>query len=210
MPSRSSRSSRSQRSFRHARAAAPVVLVVGDSISAAYGSRPAPAGSTSVGAPFERALSASRRQREHHRRHDRGGRARLPALLMRYKPDVWCSSWRQRRIARRRLGSTRDNLAAMVEARSAPERSRSSSACSCRRTTAPLCPKFDALFGEVAKAHKAPLVPFFSKVSANATNVQADRIQHRAAARAVPQLPLLGRTSWPQGARRPLLVAEAQ
>ena len=59
--------------------------------------------------------------------------------------------------------------------------------------------EFDALFADVAKAHKAPLVPFFFEGFGEKNEMfQADRIHPTAAAQ-----PLLLDNVWP--ALRPLL-----
>ncbi len=177
--------------------AAPVVLVVGDSVSAAYGLSP--------GAGWVDLLSV--RLASGHYPHrvvnasitgdtTAGGRARLPALLMRYKPTVVVLELGGNDGLRGGdLASTRDNLAAMVEATQ-------------RAGAKPLIVgmklppnygsayvrKFDALFAEVAKAHKAPLVPFFFEGFGERNEMfQADRIHPTAAAQ-----PLLVENLWPQ------------
>jgi acyl-CoA thioesterase-1 len=181
-----------------------VVLVVGDSISAAYGLSPGTGGSTSC----RRGLRASTIRTASINASitgdtTAGGRARLPALLMRYKPAVSCSSSAATTdCAAAICGSTRDNLGAMVEAAQ-------------RAGAKPLIVgmqmppnyggayvrKFSALFGEVAKAHNAPLVPFFSisKASGSATTCFRAIASIRAAERRKPPTPLLGcaKRRWP-------------
>jgi len=176
---------------------APVVLVVGDSISAAYGLAP--------GAGWVELLSARlAKERYPHRVVNAsitgdttaGGRARLPALLERYKPSVVVLELGGNDGLRGGdLGSTRDNLATMVEAAQ-------------RAGAKPLIVgmqippnyggayvrQFSALFAEVAKAHKAPLVPFFFEGFGERNEMfQADRIHPTAAAQ-----PLLVDNVWPQ------------
>jgi acyl-CoA thioesterase I len=181
---------------------APVVLVVGDSISAAYGLPP--------GTGWVDLLSA-RLAAEHYPHRvvnasitgdtTAGGRARLPALLTRYKPTVVVVELGGNDGLRGGdLNATRENLDAMV--------------ADVQRTGArPLIVgmkvppnygggyvrKFDALYADVAKAHRAPLVPFFFEGFGEKTELfQADRIHPTAAAQ-----PLLLDNVWPQ--LRPLL-----
>ena len=181
---------------------APVVLVVGDSISAAYGLAP--------GSGWVDLLSA-RLATEHYSHRvvnasitgdtTAGGRARLPALLARYKPTVVIVELGGNDGLRGGdLTATRDNLDAMI--------------ADVQRTGAkPLIVgmklppnygtayvrKFDALYADVAKAHKAGLVPFFFEGFGEKTELfQADRIHPAAAAQ-----PLLLDNVWPQ--LRPLL-----
>ncbi|HET7032338.1 MAG TPA: arylesterase [Casimicrobiaceae bacterium] len=185
-----------------AQPSAPVVLVVGDSISAAYGLAP--------GTGWVDLLSA-RLATEHYSHRvvnasitgdtTAGGRARLPALLMRYKPTVVIVELGGNDGLRGGdLTATRDNLDAMI-------------ADVQRAGAKPLIVgmkvppnygtayvrKFDALYADVAKAHKAPLVPFFFEGFGEKTELfQADRIHPTAAAQ-----PLLLDNVWPQ--LRPLL-----
>jgi acyl-CoA thioesterase I len=181
---------------------APVVLVVGDSISAAYGLAP--------GTGWVDLLSARLASERYPHRvvnasitgdTTAGGRARLPTLLTRYKPAIVVLELGGNDGLRGGdVASTRDNLAAMVEAAQ-------------RAGAKPLIVgmrippnygvvyvrKFDALFAEVAKAHKVPLVPFFFEGFGERNELfQADRIHPTAAAQ-----PLLFDNVWPQ--LRPLL-----
>jgi acyl-CoA thioesterase I len=181
---------------------APVVLVVGDSISAAYGLAP--------GTGWVDLLSARLATENYLHRvvnasitgdTTAGGRARLPALLVRYKPTVVIVELGGNDGLRGGdLNATRDNLDAMI--------------ADVQRTGAkPLIVgmklppnygtayvrKFDALYADVAKAHKAGLVPFFFEGFGEKTELfQADRIHPAAAAQ-----PLLLDNVWPQ--LRPLL-----
>ena len=180
-----------------AQPAAPVVLVVGDSISAAYGLAP---GTGWVDLLTKRLAS----ERYPHRVVNAsitgdttaGGRARLPALLERYKPAVVVLELGGNDGLRGGdLGSTRDNLAAMVEA---TQRAGAKPLIVGMKLPpnygAAYVGKFDALFADVAKAHKAPLVPFFFEGFGERNEMfQADRIHPAAAAQ-----PLLVDNVWPQ------------
>jgi acyl-CoA thioesterase-1 len=181
---------------------APVVLVVGDSISAGYGLAP--------GTGWVDLLSA-RLATEHYPHRvvnasitgdtTAGGRARLPALLTRHKPTVVVVELGGNDGLRGGdLTATRDNLDAMV-------------ADTQRAGAKPLIVgmrvppnygsayvrKFDALYADVAKTRKAPLVPFFFEGFAEKNELfQADRIHPTAAAQR-----LLLDNVWPE--LRPLL-----
>ena len=177
--------------------AAPVVLVVGDSISAAYGLAP---GTGWVDLLTKRLAS----ERYPHRVVNAsitgdttaGGRARLPALLARHKPSVVVLELGGNDGLRGGdLGSTRDNLAAMVEA---TQRAGAKPLIVGMKLPpnygAAYVGKFDALFADVAKAQKAPLVPFFFEGFGERNEMfQADRIHPAAAAQ-----PLLVDNVWPQ------------
>jgi len=191
---------------RHARAdpAAPVLLVVGDSISAAYG---LPAGAGWVDLLAAR-LAA---QRYPHRVINAsitgdttaGGRARLPALLARHKPAIVVLELGGNDGLRGgNLLSTRENLTAMV---AAVQRAGAKALIIGMKIPPNYGPayvrEFDALFAGVAKAHKVPLVPFFFEgFGENNEMFQADRIHPAAAAQ-----PLLLDNVWP--VLRPLLGA---
>jgi acyl-CoA thioesterase-1 len=181
---------------------APVVLIVGDSISAAYGLAP--------GMGWVDLLSARlAAERYPHRVVNAsitgdttaGGRARLPALLSRYKPAVVVLELGGNDGLRGGdLTATRDNLAAMVE-----ETQRAGAKPLIVGMKLPpnygaaYVRKFDALYADVAKAQKAPLVPFFFEGFGEKSELfQADRIHPTAGAQ-----PLLLDNVWPQ--LRPLL-----
>ena len=181
---------------------APVVLVVGDSISAAYGLAP--------GAGWVDLLSARlAAERYPHRVVNAsitgdttaGGLARLPALLTRYKPAVVVLELGGNDGLRGGdLTATRDNLAAMVE-----ETQRAGAKPLIVGMKLPpnygsaYVRKFEALYVEVAKARKAPLVPFiFEGFGEKNELFQPDRVHPTAAAQ-----PLLLDNVWPQ--LRPLL-----
>jgi acyl-CoA thioesterase-1 len=180
----------------------PVVLIVGDSISAAYGLAP--------GTGWVDLLSSRLAAERYPLRvvnasitgdTTAGGRARLPVLLSRYKPAVVVLELGGNDGLRGGdLDATRDNLAAMVEQAQ-------------RAGAKPLIVgmkvppnyggayvrKFDALYEDVAKAHKAPLVPFFFEGFGEKRELfQPDGIHPTAAAQ-----PLLLDNVWPQ--LRPLL-----
>jgi acyl-CoA thioesterase-1 len=182
--------------------AAPVLLVVGDSISAAYG---LPTGVGWVDLLAAR-LAA---QRYPHRVVNAsvtgdttaGGRARLPALLERHRPSIVVLELGGNDGLRGgELKATRDNLAAMVVA---VKRAGAQALLVGMKVPPNYGPayvrEFDALFAGVAKAHKVPLVPFFFEGFGEKNEMfQADRIHPTAAAQ-----PLLLDNVWP--ALRPLL-----
>ena len=185
-----------------AQTTAPVVLVVGDSISAAYGLAP--------GTGWVDLLSARlAAERYPHRAVNAsitgdttaGGRARLPALLARYKPTVVVLELGGNDGLRGGdLNATRDNLAAMVEdAQRAGAKPLIVGMKLPPNYGGAYVRKFDALYAEVAKARKAPLVPFFFEGFGEKSELfQADRIHPAAAAQ-----PLLLDNVWPE--LRPLL-----
>ena len=185
-----------------AQSTAPVVLVVGDSISAAYGLAP--------GTGWVDLLSARlAAERYPHRVVNAsitgdttaGGRARLPALLARYKPTVVVLELGGNDGLRGGdLNATRDNLAAMVEdAQRAGAKPLIVGMKLPPNYGGAYVRKFDALYADVAKARKAPLVPFFFEGFGEKSELfQADRIHPAAAAQ-----PLLLDNVWP--GLRPLL-----
>ncbi len=181
---------------------APVVLVVGDSISAAYGLAP--------GAGWVDLLAARLTAQRYPYRvvnasitgdTTAGGRARLPALLARHKPAIVVLELGGNDGLRGgHLGSARDNLAAMITA--AQGAGAKPLVVGMRLPPnygAAYVREFDALFGSVAKEHKTPLVPFFfDGIGERQEMFQPDRIHPTAAAQ-----PLLLENVWP--ALRPLL-----
>ena len=184
--------------------AAPVLLVVGDSISAAYG---LPAGAGWVDLLATRLAS----ERFAHRVVNAsitgdttaGGRARLPALLVRHKPAIVIVELGGNDGLRGgRLAATRENLGAMV----ADIRRTGARALVVGMRLPPnyggaYVREFDALFADVAKAQKVPLVPFFFEGFGERNDLfQGDRIHPTAAAQ-----PLLLDNVWP--VLRPLLGA---
>ena len=176
---------------------APVVLIVGDSISAAYGLAP--------GAGWVDLLSARlAAERYPHRVVNAsitgdttaGGLARLPALLKRYKPAVVVLELGGNDGLRGGdLAATRGNLDAMVEeAQRAGAKPLVVGMKLPPNYGAAYVHKFEALYVEVAKARKAPLVPFFFEGFGEKTELfQPDRVHPTAAAQ-----PLLLDNVWPQ------------
>jgi len=165
---------------------APVLLVVGDSISAGYG---LPAGAGWV------TLLAERLKREGYAYQvvnasisgdtTAGGRARLPALLPRYKPRIVILELGGNDALRGgNLDVTRANLDAMVtEAQKAGARPMLLGMQLPPNYGSAYVNRFGALFGEVAKAHRIPAVPFlFQGFAEDLTQFQADRIHPVAAA----------------------------
>jgi len=186
----------------HADTAAPVLLVVGDSVSAAYG---LPAGTGWV------ELLGVRLAANHfpHRvvnasvtgDTSAGGRARLPALLARHKPAIVVLELGGNDGLRGgNLAATRDNLAAMVAAVKQAGAKVLIVGMKVPPNYGPAYVReFDALFASVAKAQKVPLVPFFFEGFGERNEMfQPDRIHPSIAAQ-----PLLLDNVWP--ALRPLL-----
>ena len=182
--------------------AAPVVLVVGDSISAAYGLPP--------GAGWVDLLAARLADERYPYRvvnasitgdTTAGGRARLPALLLQHKPSVVVLELGGNDGLRGgNVAATRDNLATMV---TAVQRAGAKPLIVGMRLPpnygSRYVREFDGLFAEVAKARKAPLVPFlFEGFGENNDMFQPDRIHPNAAAQ-----PLLLDNVWRE--LRPLL-----
>ncbi len=169
-----------------AQARAPVLLVVGDSISAGYG--------LARGEGWVDLLAA-RLAKDGYPEHvvnasisgdtTAGGRARLPALLREHHPSiVVIEPGGNDALRGGNLDATRYNLDAMVEAVHAAH-------------AKPLllgmkvppnygtayARRFDALFGDVAKANKVPLVPYaFEGFGDDLTQFQEDRIHPKAPA----------------------------
>ncbi len=167
---------------------APVLLVVGDSISAGYG--------LARGEGWVDLLAA-RLARDGYPEHvvnasisgdtTAGGRARLPALLREHHPSIVVIELGGNDALRGgNLDATRDNLDAMVKAVHAAH-------------AKPLllgmkvppnygtayARRFDALFGDVAKANKIALVPYaFEGFGDDLAQFQEDRIHPKASAEA--------------------------
>jgi len=179
-----------------AQTAAPVVLVVGDSISAAYGLAP--------GAGWVELLSARlAKERYPHRVVNAsitgdttaGGRARLAALLATHKPSIVVIELGGNDGLRGgNLASTRDNLSAMV---AAVQRANAKPLLIGMKLPpnygAAYVREFDALFTGVARDSKTPVVPFFFEGFGERNDLfQSDRIHPAAAAQ-----PLLLDNVWP-------------
>ena len=175
---------------------APVLLVVGDSISAAYGLPP--------GAGWVDLLAARLAAQRYPQRvvnasitgdTTAGGRARLPALLAAHKPAIVVLELGGNDGLRGgNLGSTRENLGAMVAAvQSAGAKPLLVGMRLPPNYGAAYVREFDALFAGVAKARKAPLVPFFFEGFGERNDMfQPDRIHPTATAQ-----PLLLDNVWP-------------
>ena len=165
---------------------APVILVVGDSISAGYG---LPAGSGWV-ALLQQRLAAE------HRPHavvnaslsgdtTAGGRVRLDALLSRYRPAITIIELGGNDGLRGgSVYAMRQNLDAMtVAAQEAGSRVLLVGMRMPPNYGTAYVQRFDATFAEVAKAHKIALTPFFFEGFAdNDAMFQADRVHPVAAA----------------------------
>jgi len=181
---------------------APVLVVVGDSISAAYGLPP--------GAGWVDLLSA-RLAAEHYRYQvvnasitgdtTAGGRTRLPALLARHHPAIVIIELGGNDGLRGgSIESTRDNLATMA---ADVKRSGAKALLVGMRLPPNYGTKyvrdFDGLFAEVAKAQRIPLVPFFFDGFGERNEMfQPDRVHPTVAAQ-----PMLLDNVWP--VLRPLL-----
>jgi acyl-CoA thioesterase-1 len=182
---------------------APVLLVVGDSISAAYGLPP--------GTGWVELLSA-RIAAERYRYSvvnasitgdtTAGGRARLPALIARHHPAIVVIELGGNDGLRGgNIDSTRDNLTAMV---ADVKRSGAKALIVGMRLPPNYGTKyvrdFDGLFADVAKAQRTPLVPFLFEGFAERNEMfQPDRVHPTVAAQ-----PMLLDNVWP--VLRPLLA----
>lgn len=185
-----------------AASAAPVVLVVGDSISAGYGLAP--------GQVWVSLLEAKLREEKLPHRvvnasisgdTTAGGRARLPALLKEHRPAVVVIELGGNDALRGQpLAASRANLDAMVQAAQA-------AGAKVLLLGMRLPPnygsayvqQFDAMFGDVAKARKVAIVPFlFEGFGDDMAYFQPDRIHPTREAQ-----PKMLATVWP--ALRPLL-----
>lgn len=165
---------------------APVLLVVGDSISAGYG---LPAGAGWV------TLLADRLKRERSAfcvvnasisgDTTAGGRARLPALLAQHKPKIVVLELGGNDALRGgNLEVTRANLDAMVTTVQASDARAILLGMQLPPNYGSAYVKtFAALFADVAKARRIPVVPFlFDGFADDLTQFQADRIHPVAAA----------------------------
>jgi acyl-CoA thioesterase-1 len=183
---------------------APVLLVVGDSISAGYG---LPAGSGWVD------LLAARLEKDRYALRvinasisgdtTAGGRARLPSLLTRYDPAIVVIELGGNDGLRGgNLAATRENLDAMVEATRRAGAKVLLVGMKLPPNYGPAYTReFEMLYATVAAARKAPLVPyFFAGFGERNEFFQSDRIHPTAAA----QTKLLDNV-WP--VLKPLLPA---
>jgi acyl-CoA thioesterase-1 len=181
---------------------APVLLIVGDSISAAYG-LDAPSGWTQ--------LLQARLEAAHYRYRvvnasitgdtTAGGRARLPALLQQYRPAIVVIELGGNDGLRGGdLNAMRNNLEAMV---AAAQKAGAQVLLVGMRLPPnyglPYTQQFAATFQEVARERRIPAVPFlFDGFAENDEWFQPDRIHPTAAAQ-----PRLLSNVWP--ALKPLL-----
>jgi len=160
--------------------APPALLVLGDSVSAAYG---LPAGKGWV------ALLDARLKSDGYRYAvvnasisgdtTAGGRARLPALLAQHKPAIVVIELGGNDALRGgNLAATRANLESMVAAAQAARAKVMIVGMQMPSNYGPVYVKeFGALFSDVAKAHRVPLVPaFFAGFGEDLTQFQPDRI----------------------------------
>jgi acyl-CoA thioesterase-1 len=186
----------------HADPGAPVLLVVGDSISAAYG-LPAGAGWVDLLAARLGALRYPHRVVNASITGDTtaGGRARLPALIAKHRPAIVVIELGGNDGLRGgNLGSTRENLGAMI---AAVQRAGAKALVVGMQVPpnygSAYVREFRTLFADVAKSHKAPLVPFFFEGFGDRNDLfQADRVHPTVEAQ-----PLLLENVWPT--LRPLL-----
>jgi len=142
----------------------PVILVLGDSISAGFGLPP--------GTGWTHLLQQRLAERGYPHRvvnasisgdTTAGGRSRLPLLLARHKPAIVVIELGGNDGLRGgSLAATRENLVAMVgAAKSAKARPMIVGMKLPPNYGAAYARQFDTLFAEVAKAERVPLVPFF-------------------------------------------------
>ena len=142
----------------------PVILVLGDSISAAYGLPP--------GTGWTHLLQQRLAERGHPHRvvnasisgdTTAGGRSRLPALLERHRPAIVVIELGGNDGLRGgSLAATRENLRVMTAATKSAGAKPLLVGMKLPPNYGPAYTReFDAIFAEVAKAQRAPLVPFF-------------------------------------------------
>jgi acyl-CoA thioesterase-1 len=158
----------------------PVLLVVGDSVSAGYG--------LSNGQGWVELLNRKIAAEGYRYRvvnasisgdTTAGGRARLPALLAQHKPAIVVIELGGNDALRGgKLATTRDNLDAMVSTAQAAGAQVMIIGMEVPPNYGPAYAReFRDLFAGVAKAHKAPLVPsFFAGFGEDLGFFQADRI----------------------------------
>jgi acyl-CoA thioesterase I len=169
-----------------AQGSAPVLLVVGDSISAAYGLA---RGEGWVDLLAERLRTQGYRERVVNASISgdttSGGIARLPALLREHRPSIVVIELGGNDALRGgNLQSTRANLDAMV---AAVQAARAKPLILGMKVPpnygAAYARAFDALFTDVAKARRVPVVPYlFEGFGEDLARFQPDRIHPTAAA----------------------------
>ena len=181
----------------------PVLLVIGDSISAGYG---LPAGKVWVDLLAERLKAEGYRYRVVNASitgdTTAGGRARITALLVTHQPAVVIIELGGNDALRGgRLAATRENLDAMV---TLAQRAKAKVLLVGMQMPSNYGPayvrEFNEVFTTVAKTHKVPLVPFFFEgFGEDMAYFQSDRIHPTAEAQ-----PRLLDNVWP--ALKPLLA----
>lgn len=176
---------------------APVLLVVGDSISAGYGLAQ---GQVWVDLLAKKLAAEGYRHRVVNASISgdttAGGRARLPALLAQHKPAIVVIELGGNDALRGgKLATTRDNLDTMVAAAQAAGARVLVIGMEIPPNYGPAYAKeFRELYAGVAKARKVPLVPyFFAGFGEDLALFQPDRIHPTAAAQA-----RLLDNAWPQ------------
>ena len=169
-----------------AQAPAPVLLVLGDSISAGYG--------LAKGQGWVDLLAARLREKGRRERvvnasisgdTTAGGRARLPALLREHRPSIVVVELGGNDALRGGdLQATRANLDAIVIAVQAAHAQPLIIGMKVPPNYGPAYARtFDALFVDVAKARRAPVVPYvFEGFGDDLAQFQADRIHPLATA----------------------------
>ncbi len=181
---------------------APVLLVVGDSVSAGYGLSNGQGWVQLLGSRLEsegfryRVVNASISGDT-----TAGGRARLPSLLAQHKPAVVIVELGGNDALRGgKLATTRDNLDAMVAASQAAGAKVLVVGMEVPPNYGPAYAReFKELFASVAAARKVPVVPsFFAGFGEDLAMFQSDRIHPTAQAQ-----PRLLDNVWPQ--LKPLL-----
>ena len=167
---------------------APVLLVVGDSISAGYG---LPQGQVWVDLLAKKVAAEGYKYRVVNASISgdttAGGRARLPALLAQHKPAIVIIELGGNDALRGgRLATTRANLDAMVVAAQAAGARVLIVGMEIPPNYGPAYAKeFRELFLEIARTRKVPLVPaFFAGFGDDLAMFQPDRIHPSAAAQA--------------------------
>ena len=169
-----------------AQPAAPTLLVVGDSISAGYGLA---RGEGWVDLLAARLASSGHRERVVNASISgdttAGGRARLPALLREHRPSIVVIELGGNDALRGgNLQATRENLDAMVAAVQAARAKVLILGMKVPPNYGPAYARtFDAVFTDVAKARRAPVVPYvFEGFGEDLALFQPDRIHPSAAA----------------------------
>ena len=169
-----------------AQAAAPVILIVGDSISAGYGLRPGAGWATLLQQRLEaghypyRVVNASISGDT-----SAGGRARLAALLAQHRPAVTVIELGGNDGLR---GGSLEALRGNLDAMAAIAQKAGSQVLLVGMRLPPnygpaYVQRFDATFADVAKARKIALVPFmFDGFGENNALFQPDRVHPTAAA----------------------------